>query len=135
MVCPKLLFLLTGQKLIFSETSTTVTESNDDSVATSTYTVRLASQPTFTVLMFFSDAFDDFTANNPVTQFSTSNWNVPATVTIKAVNDDVDEDTETFMLPHTLSSADTTFNEAVEYTNITIIDDDTGLSNRPAACE
>ena len=88
--------------LVLSETSLTVVES----VTTgATYTVKLATQPTATVTVTVSgQANTDLTltglsTTNTLT-FTTDNWNMPKTVTVKAAQDeDAADDTAT--LAHT----------------------------------
>jgi hypothetical protein len=101
-----------------------------------TFTAVLASQPLNTVV--FSLSSSDTTEGVPSANrlvFAASNWNVPQTVTVRPVDDLVDDDNQTFTIitGRAVASGDPIYNNLdpadVQVTNI---DDDTaGLSVRP----
>jgi|GEM_PF-1129978 len=70
---------------------------------TGTYTVRLKSQPIATVtLVIAPDAPNvQVTASRASLTFTPGNWNVAQTVTVTAIDDDVDEDGDRNGTPHT----------------------------------
>ncbi|WP_341732605.1 Calx-beta domain-containing protein [Microcoleus sp. EPA2] len=97
----------TGITITSSGGNTAVTESG----TTDTYTAVLNSQPTSLVILTVKpDKQTDLGTGggNPIAlNFTPANWNVPQTVTVKAVDDDVTEaNPHTSTILHTASSAD-----------------------------
>ena len=106
--------------LVLSKTGLTVTE---EDAAGSTYTVRLATQPSGSVSVAITgQASTDLTLDKTTLTFTADNWATAQTVTVKAGHDD-DDVNDTASLTHTASGGD--------YANLTvglsvnIIDDDT----------
>ena len=105
--------------IVLSETDLTVTEGV---AAGSSYTVKLATQPTGEVTVTVSGhAGTDLTLDKTTLTFTTDNWNTAQTVTVKAGQDN-DGSADTATLTHTASGGD--------YVNVTkdlpvsITDDD-----------
>ena len=94
--------------IVLSETGLTVTEGD---AAGSTYTVKLATQPSATVIVTISghDGADltlsGTTLTNNQLPFTTTNWGTAQTVTVKAGDDD-NADNESETLTHTASGGD-----------------------------
>ena len=106
-------------------TSVTVTEEEGDN-RTATYTVVLASKPTHDVEVTpTSGATADATVSGALT-FTPDDWDTEQSVTVTAVDDDVDEDAESVTVNHQVTSADTKYS-TLTLPNVTanITDDDT----------
>ena len=94
--------------IVLSETGLTVTE---EDAAGSTYTVKLATQPSATVIVTISghDGADltlsGTTLTNNQLTFTTTNWGTAQTVTVKAGHDN-DASNDTATLTHTASGGD-----------------------------
>ena len=91
--------------LVQSGGSTDVSEAG----ASDTYTLQLDSQPANDVTISFATG----TQIQPIgsVTFTPANWNLPQTITVRAVDDDVDEpSTHTGTIQHTVSSTDGNFN-------------------------
>jgi hypothetical protein len=91
-------------QIVESGSGTEVTEGG----SADTYTVVLSSQPTADVRMDFSTD-----ANlNPIQSltFNASNWKIPQTVTVSAVEDDELQGDRTSAIVHTVSSSDAKYN-------------------------
>ena len=100
-----------------------------------TYTVVLDTQPTATVTVTIVDPTDnaDVTANPASLTFTTSNWDTAQTVTVTAVDDEIDEDAETVNLTHSASGGGYGSVTAVTVT-VTVNDDDTrGVTVAPTS--
>ncbi|MGV3663330.1 MAG: RHS repeat-associated core domain-containing protein [Prosthecobacter sp.] len=69
------------------------------------YTVALGSQPAGTVTIHLNPD-DQATAAPSMLTFTSANWNVPQTVAVAAVNDDMAEGAHTAAIAHAASSAD-----------------------------
>ncbi|HEY0109197.1 MAG TPA: Calx-beta domain-containing protein [Fibrella sp.] len=122
----------TGGILIRPTTSLTVRERGNSD----TFTAVLTSQPLNTVV--FSLSSSDTTEGVPSANrlvFAASNWNVPQTVTVRPLDDLVDDDNQTFKIitGPAVASGDKTYNGLdpadVDVTNID--DDAAGLSVTP----
>ena len=84
-----------------SETSLTIEEGN-----TGAYTVVLDTKPTGNVTVTVSGlAGTDVSLDKTTLTFTDQNWGTAQTVTVTAVDDDLDEDSETVTLTHTVASA------------------------------
>ena len=111
--------------VVLSETDLTVTEG--DAAGTS-YTVKLATQPSDTVIVTISghNAADlmlhGTTLTNNQLTFTTTNWNTAQTVTVKAGEDD-DAANDTATLTHTASGGD--YASVTKNLLVTVTDDDT----------
>ncbi|MHB8897799.1 MAG: hypothetical protein ACYC6Y_03525, partial [Thermoguttaceae bacterium] len=77
--------------------------------ATDTYTVALTSQPTADVTMTMTAASDLTTSPVQLT-FTSGNWSTPQTVTLTAIDDTIDELTESVAVNHVVTSADAGYN-------------------------
>ena len=89
-----------------SETSLTIEEGN-----TGTYTVVLDSQPAGNVTVAIGGTGTDVSLDKTTLTFTGQNWGTAQTVTVTAVDDAIDEDSETVTLTHTVTSvADTDYN-------------------------
>ena len=118
--------------VVLSETGLTVTEGD---AAGSTYTVKLATQPSGSVTVSISghDGADltlsGTTLTNNQLTFTTTNWNTAQTVTVKAGEDD-DGANDTATLTHTASGGDYASISAA--LPVTVTDDDTaGVTIEP----
>lgn len=87
-----------GVTVTESSGSTAVTEGG----STDSYTLVLTSQPTSTIRITLSAGADTAISTSTI-DFTSSNWNAPVTVTVTAIDDDIDEPSETETLSHTLS--------------------------------
>lgn len=91
-----------------------------------TFTVVLDSQPTFGVLVVVeSSNADEGVATTSTVEFTTANWNVPQTVTITGVDDDIDDGDVDYEVTATALSADTDYQGESELVTLTNEDDDT----------
>ncbi|NJR59480.1 MAG: type I secretion C-terminal target domain-containing protein [Cyanobacteria bacterium CRU_2_1] len=100
--------------------------------ASDTYTVQLASQPTAPVTITINN--DGQTGTNVTTlTFDASNWNIPQTVTVSAVDDATAEGTHPGTITHTATSTDPNYNgSAIAPVPVTLTDNDSAgvsLSN------
>lgn len=87
---------------------------------TDSYSLVLDSKPTADVTVeFVTDT--DLQTIQPIT-FTATNWNQAQAVTVKAVEDEISEDTEITTITHKLSSTDTYYNseQPFDYNGITI---------------
>ena len=118
--------------LVFSKTTIDVNETN--ATVTTTYTVKLATQPSETVTVTLSqptnadvrvDTNTTETGNQNTLEFTTSNWNNAQTVTVRVASDrDAADDSAT--IESSASQADTTKEyHGVEGADVTVnVDDD-----------
>ena len=108
-----------GVRITESDGSTNVTEGG----TTDTYEVVLVSAPTANVTITI--AGDSQVTPSPITLTFTPDggehpWDVPQTVTVTAVDDDVDEDSPHFgTITHTVSSADQAY-EGISVNDVTV---------------
>ncbi len=90
-----------------SSTSLTVTEG-----LTATYSIRLGTRPSATVSILPQTFNADVATVSPATpsslDFTTSNWNMPQTVTVMAI-EDADTNHESVQLTHAVRSSDATY--------------------------
>ena len=114
-----------------SETTLTV----DENSGTGAYTVELDSQPTANVnLTLSSSALSVATVSPPTLSFTPANWNVPQTVTVTGIDDDLDNPVNrTATISHALSSSDASYSVlGVASVTVTATDDDVaGVSVDP----
>ena len=120
--------------------ATTVTITDDDTAGVSvsdasltivegssgTYTIVLDSEPTATVTVTINDPTDntDVTADLASLTFSSTDWNVPQTVTVRAAHDN-DTDNETATVTHTVTSTDSSYSSAsANSVAVSVTDDD-----------
>ena len=114
--------------MIESGGSTNVAEGG----ATDTYTVALDSQPTANVKINMKNsdgqvtARDDANPANAYLTFTPSNWNIPQTVRVTAVDDNVVEGSHHGVITHTSSSDNSAFNNiSIASVTANITDNDT----------
>ena len=107
--------------LTFSQTTLGIGENG----ATETYTVKLNTRPTDTVTVsLLSGSAEVATVLPSSLSFTTGNWETPQTVTVRAVNDDIDNDpNRTVMISHTSTGGDYAGLDAKSVT-VTAEDDD-----------
>ena len=106
--------------IVLIETGLTVTE---EDAAGSTYTVKLATQPSGSVSVTISGhAGTDLTLDKTTLTFTTGNWDTAQTVTVKAGQDD-DGANDTATLTHTASGGD--YASVSNTLPVTVTDDDT----------
>ncbi|NLE30645.1 MAG: hypothetical protein GX629_13345 [Phycisphaerae bacterium] len=115
-----------GITLAETGSSTTVAEAGE---TIDTYTMVLNRPPTQDVIITATpDSQIDLGANPsvPVTlNFTPDDWNVPQTVTVRAVDDDIAEGNKVSMITHSVSSTDPNYNNAnIRSVPVTVIDDD-----------
>jgi hypothetical protein len=94
-----------GVTITQSNASTNVTEAG----ATDAYTVVLKTQPTADVTISLTPD-NQITTDKTTLTFTAANWNLPQTVTVAAANDTLTEGTHTSTISHSVSSADTNYN-------------------------
>lgn len=94
-----------GVEVIESDGTTNVTEGS----ASDTYTLRLRSLPTSTVTVTIRGD-EDVTTDVSQAVFTPLNWNVPQTVTVRAVLDGLAEGAHTGRVQHSVISTDTLYN-------------------------
>ncbi|MEG4442456.1 Calx-beta domain-containing protein, partial [Microcoleus sp. AT9_B4] len=96
---------------------------------TDSYTVVLNSQPTNDVTININPDSQSTSSTNSLT-FTSANWNVPQTVTVTAVDDNLVEGNHNSTINYTASSSDTNYN-AISITPITanITDNDVASVN------
>ena len=104
--------------LVLSATSVTVDEGGS-----STYTVRLATQPTGAVTVALSGASGGVTVEPASLSFSTSAWSTTQTVTVRAASDD-DTSDGSATLAHVASGGDYGSKSVSAEVAITVADDD-----------
>ena len=96
-----------------------------------TYTVKLATQPDEAVTITVTGhSGTDLTLDKTTLTFTTSNWSMAQTVTVKAGQDDGDED-DTATLTHTAAGGNYA-GETVEL-GVTVVDDDRGIVFTPTS--
>jgi len=120
---PGILFLLRSPGIRLTETggSTDVTEG----AATDTYTIVLTEMPVGNVTVAIVPDAQTTVSPSRVT-FSTSDWMIPQTVTVTAVDDTVPEGNHTSTIQHHVTSSDPFF--AVTLRNLTVnITDNDGI--------
>ena len=91
-----------------------------------TYTIVLDSEPTATVTVTINDPTDntDVTVDTVSLTFSSTDWNIPQTVTVRAAQDN-DTSNETATVTHTVSSTDSSYSSAsANSVAVSISDDD-----------
>ncbi|MBE9257518.1 putative Ig domain-containing protein [Dolichospermum sp. LEGE 00246] len=109
-----------GVTITQSNGSTNVTEGG----ATDSYTVVLRTQPTADVTINLAIG-NQITTNKTTLTFTTSNWNLPQTITVTAVDDKITEGTQTNTITHTTSSSDSNYNSlTIPTVNVGIQDND-----------
>jgi Ca2+-binding RTX toxin-like protein len=99
--------------------NTVVTEGG----ATDTYTVVLERAPTATVTVRLVTN-DQVAGNVGKVTFTTENWSVAQTVTVRALNDKAVEGRHAGQIQHTVSSADPLFNGIAGSVGIVVMDND-----------
>jgi len=88
------------------------------------YFLSLSTPPTADVAVSLSTN-SDVTVDKSQILFTPSNWDVPQQITVRAVNDDHYEGSETGFISHTFSSADSYYDgQSTQNLTVTIIDDD-----------
>ncbi|MBP9760760.1 MAG: hypothetical protein KBD15_00775 [Candidatus Magasanikbacteria bacterium] len=110
-----------GVMITESDAGTAVTEGG----ATDSYTVVLNSQPDSDVTVAISESAD-LTISTSSIVFTAANWDTERTVTVTAVNDDIDEDVEIVTTTFSATSLDMDY-EAIDIDpiDVTITDNDT----------
>jgi hypothetical protein len=113
-----------GIRLTESGISTAVLEGGSGD----TYTIVLESAPLAPVTVALSTD-EGVTLSTSSLTFTDNNWNQPQTVTVNAVNNDIDEGGRTVLISHTVSSADANYN-GFELADVTVAiteDDQAGI--------
>lgn len=110
-----------GVTITESDGSTTVSEAG----FTDTYTLVLATEPTFDVTVEIT-ADSQSTVSTSSIIFSTENWDTPQTITVTADNDNIDEDSpHTSTITHDATSADASYEDvAISSVTVNITDND-----------
>ena len=108
-----------------------------EALATATYTLTLDCEPVSDVTIDISSSDTGEGTISPVQViFSSANWNTPQTVTITGVNDDIDDDDQSYTIINSnTNSSDTHFdNINVTDVSVTNIDnDDAGITVSPVS--
>ena len=114
----KALIVVTGLTTIAEATGVTVT----------TYTIKLGTQPTATVRLTHSSG-SAVVVTPPSLDFTTDNWANPQTLTVTAVNDDIDNpsDSRAATITHALTGTGSGYESGVTVADVTVMvtDDDT----------
>ena len=114
----KALIVVTGLTTIAEATGVTVT----------TYTIKLPTQPTATVRLTHSSG-SAVVVTPPQLDFTTGNWGTPQTLTVTAVNDDIDNpsDVREATITHALTGTGSGYESGatVADVTVTVTDDDT----------
>ena len=105
--------------IIASKSSIETTED----LGSDNFTVKLGSAPTGTVVIAVSsdDTTEGTTSDSQVT-FNSSNWDTPQTVTVKGVNDDVDDDDISYHINLAIDQASTDDLSGYENASSVVID-------------
>jgi hypothetical protein len=110
-----------GITLLQTSGDTGVTEGGN----TDSYALVLTSQPASSVNLEI-EGDEQITLSATTLSFTASNWNIPQTVTVSAINDNVDENVATQMISHTVGSADSDYDGlSVPDVTVTVNDNDT----------
>lgn len=110
-----------GVTITESSGTTTLTEAG----TTDSYTVVLDTEPTANVVVTVTPDADSTVASSPLT-FTSLNWDTPQTITVTAVDDDIDEDGDTSTITHSAASSDLDYNGiAIGSVVASITDNDT----------
>ncbi|MFH1537249.1 MAG: two-component regulator propeller domain-containing protein [Patescibacteria group bacterium] len=111
-----------GPSVTLSESTQTVTEEG----ITDTYTVVLNTQPTNDVVIAVDELLDDVIATPTSLTFTGGDWDTPQTVTITAIDDDIDELINGDIITHVAASSDTDYNGiSIDNITVTVTDNDT----------
>ncbi|KPQ36187.1 MAG: putative Ca2+-binding protein [Phormidium sp. OSCR] len=109
-----------------------------ENVAGDSYTLELTSQPSDPVTIDINTS-GDVTPSVTRVSFDASNWNLPQTVQLSMLDNNIADGDRTQVISHSVSSADSNYDGmSIDGTTITIIDDDvpgmglleTGFSTR-----
>ena len=113
--------------IVLGKTSLTVAEGD---AAGSSYTVKLVTQPSDTVIVTISGHDGtDLSLDKTTLTFTTDNWATPQPVTVKAAND-ADTDGDTVTLTHSAASTDSNYNRiTIASVVVTVTDNDPPLSS------
>ena len=114
---------IVGPQIILTQSGgdTKVFEGGD----TDSYEIVLNTPPTSDVTIELQLEDQQLTADKTTLTFTPTNWNVPQSVTLTAVDDSLKEGTETYLITHTVSSADPDYeNRLVTDVAATIGDND-----------
>ncbi len=104
-----------------SSGNTAVTEGG----AADTYSVRLTARPTTNVTVNFTYDNTELSVSPTSLIFTTSNWSTAQTVSVTGVGDGIAEPTETHIIGHSSTSADTPFNGlAIAEVSVTVTNSD-----------
>ena len=107
--------------LVVSADNVTVSETG----TTSTFTVKLNSEPTSSVTVSLGlNGSDEFSVSDNLS-FSSSDWNTVKTVTVTGADDDVADDNQTSTLTLSSSSSDSYYNGLSDNVTVTTTDNDT----------
>ena len=115
-------------------TTGTVTGQATEAGGTSSFTVKLDSEPTANVtITVTSGATDEGTASPGTLTFTSGNWNSTQTVTVTGANDHVDDGTQTYSITLASSSTDTNYGSDTVVADVTVSvtttdDDTTGIT-------
>jgi gliding motility-associated-like protein len=95
---------------------------------TASFTVVLNSKPSGAVTIEFSglDTSEGSLSSNGLV-FSTEDWNLPQTITITGVNDDIDDGLQSYTLQGTATSSDSDY-DGISISSITVNNEDDDLS-------
>ncbi len=108
---------------------------NDGDVTSETYNVELAGEPTNDVLVEVTSDDREVAMVSPATlTFTPLNWNVPQTVTITAVDDFIDQPTNSraAVITNATESTDSAYSGLTSSINVTVTDDgDTANASKP----
>ncbi len=110
-----------GSTIVESAGETSVTEAG----ATDSYSLRLTAAPTADVVVTVGFPAAQILASPAALTFTSTNWNVPQTVTISAVDDEVFEAGTSVSVTHTAASSDPRYSGlALPSVTVTVLDDD-----------
>ena len=121
-------------KPTLSRSAVTVTEAAGTS-RTATYTLKLAGQPTGDVAVTLESNSSAATVSPTSMTFTTANWNTPQTITVTAVDNQVDDgaSSRTATITHTFSGGG--FDGVTTPVTVTVTDDDELMVSSPTPAE
>ncbi|MBT4121304.1 MAG: hypothetical protein HOA57_03575 [Candidatus Magasanikbacteria bacterium] len=107
-------------------TQSTTTLAVTEGSTTSSYTMVLNTQPTNSVVITLATSTADISLSTTTLTFTTANWDTAQTVTVTAVDDSLDEDSESVTISHIASGGDGNYDGiSISDVTVTVTDDDT----------
>ena len=124
----------TPQALLFTEGDGT--EVDEEGPTSDTYDVQLTAQPTLDVMVTFSTdgQCEIISPADLIFTFTPGNWDIPQTVTVRAIDDsDLEDPVHECVVTHSLSSPDDTFDGLSEDLTVAVLDNDQLPQGQPCS--